>query len=55
MPFKPQVSKEAAKVVNALGAMAFPVALALSMPSYLYNIVLEKESRLLENMKINGL
>jgi len=47
--------KEALKVINALGAMAFPVALSLSMPAFLYTIVLEKESRLIENMKINGL
>ena len=33
----------------------FPVLLSLSLPVFLYNIVLEKEFRLIENMKINGL
>lgn len=35
--------------------MVFPVLLSLSLPVFLYNIVLEKEFRLIENMKINGL
>lgn len=43
------------KIINSFGAVIFPVALAMSMPAFLYSIVLEKENRLLENMKINGL
>jgi hypothetical protein len=55
MPFKPHTKKEAMKILNSFGAVVFPVALAMSMPAFLYSIVLEKENRLLENMKINGL
>lgn len=55
MPFKPQVRNEALKILNTLGIIIFPVGLSLSMPAFLYTIVLEKENRLLENMKINGL
>jgi len=45
----------AGKLINALGIVIFPLGLCLSMPAFLYTIVLEKENRLLENMKINGL
>ena len=38
-----------------MGIITFPVCLSLAMPIYLYNLVLEKELKLLENMKINGL
>jgi hypothetical protein len=33
----------------------FPLFLSLCLPVFLYTIVLEKEQRLIENMKINGL
>lgn len=55
MPFRTQVRSEAVKILNTLGLVVFPLALSLSMPAFLYTIVLEKENRLLENMKINGL
>lgn len=55
MPFKPEVRAEALKILNAIGCLTFPVVMSLGMPAFLYTIVLEKENRLLENMKINGL
>lgn len=55
MPFKPNLRKEAQKLVNGAGYVVFPVLLSVSLPVFLYNIVLEKEFRLIENMKINGL
>lgn len=55
MPFKPTIRNEAEKILNAIGNVCYPVLLALGMPVYLYQIVLEKEQRLLQTMKINGL
>ena len=55
MPFKPAVRDEAEKILNALGGVQYPLLLSLSLPVFLYTIVLEKEQRLMENMKINGL
>ena len=42
-------------LVNSAGYVVFPVLFSLSLPVFLYNVVLEKESRLIQNMKINGL
>lgn len=55
MPFKPDVRDGADKIMNALGGINYPLYLSISMPVFLYTIVLEKEQRLIENMKINGL
>jgi len=55
MPFTAQMDKELEKIANFMGIITFPVCLSLAMPIYLYNLVLEKELKLLENMKINGL
>ena len=55
MPFKPDTRSEALKILNTIGMIGFPVMVSLGMPAFLYTIVLEKENRLLENMKINGM
>lgn len=55
MPFIPQVKKELFKVLSTIGVYMYPVVMSLGMPAFLYTIVLEKEMRLLENMKINGM
>ena len=55
MPFKPNIRKETEKVANVLGNLIFPALLSVNMPAFLYSIVLEKEQRLIQNMKINGL
>ena len=55
MPFSFHVNKELEKIANFMGIVTFPTCLSLAMPIYLYNLVLEKELKLLENMKINGL
>ena len=55
MPFSIQMDKEFSRLTNFLGVMVFPICLSFAMPIFLYNLVLEKELRLLENMKINGL
>ncbi len=38
-----------------MGAMVFPICLCMGLPVFVYNIVLEKEQRLIETMKINGM
>jgi hypothetical protein len=38
-----------------IGLAVFPASLAIALPVFLYNLVLEKETRLLETMKVNGL
>lgn len=43
MPFKPKVRGEAEKIINCLGDIAYPVLVSLSLPVFLYQIVLEKE------------
>ena len=55
MPFTVRLDKELQKIVNFMGVIVFPICLSLAMPVLIYNLVLEKELRLLENMKINGL
>jgi len=55
MPFKPKIRAEAEKAINCLGDVVYPVLTALSLPIFMYNIVLEKENKLIQNMKINGM
>jgi hypothetical protein len=55
MTFKPNIRRDAQMLVNGAGYVVFPVLFSLSLPVFLYNIVLEKENRLIQNMKINGL
>ena len=43
MPFKPDLEKSADKVVNALGGLIYPMYMSLTLPVFLYAIVLEKE------------
>jgi|LauGreDrversion4_2_1035121.scaffolds.fasta_scaffold14743_3 hypothetical protein len=35
--------------------MVFPICLSMGLPVFIYQIVLEKETRLMEYMKMNGL
>jgi len=55
MPFKPAVRQEAEKILNVVGDLIYPILTTLSLPVFLHNMVLEKEQRLIQNMKINGL
>jgi hypothetical protein len=43
------------KAVNAFAQNVYPVLLSLAMPVFLYNIVMEREYKLLMYMKINGM
>ena len=55
MPFTAQIDKEVQKVINFIGVNVFPVCMALSLPIFLHHLVMEKQLRLVEIMKINGL
>lgn len=43
------------KLINVIGSLLFPLSLSLLLPVFLYAIVLEKEERLLQMMKMNGM
>lgn len=55
MPFHAQVDKEVQKIINLIGMITYPICLALMMPIFLHHFVMEKENKLVDNMKINGL
>lgn len=55
MPFELDTSSNVQRIINLAGSTFYPLAISLLMPLFMYTIVLEKESRLVEIMKINGL
>jgi hypothetical protein len=55
MPFNAQLDKEVQKIINFIGVISFPVCISLCLPVFLHHLVMEKETRLVDNMKINGL
>ena len=55
MPFQPSLDVEVERIINIIGLAVFPSCLAIALPVFLYNLVLEKETKLLETMKINGM
>ena len=55
MPLTPSFDEQVMRVINLLGAALFPLSLCLLMPVFIYNIVLEKEQKLIEIMKMNGM
>jgi hypothetical protein len=55
MPFQPSLDLEVERIINIIGLAVFPSCLAIALPVFIYNLVLEKETKLLETMKINGM
>ena len=55
MPLELQLDENVIRVINLMGSGLFPLCLCMLLPVFLYQIVLEKETRLLEVMKMNGL
>lgn len=55
MPISDQNQGWLMKLINLAGASLFPLSLSLLLPVFMYSIVLEKEERLIEMMKMNGL
>ena len=43
------------RLISITGASLYPLALSLLLPIFMYVIVLEKEEKLLEMMKMNGM
>jgi hypothetical protein len=43
MPFEAGLSKEVDKSINAIGDFLYPVLTTMGLPTFLYNLVLEKE------------
>ncbi len=46
---------ELERIINLIGMCVFPICLCLSLPVFIYSLVLEKETKLVESMKINGM
>jgi len=43
------------QMINVLGSTLFPLSLSLLLPIFMYSIVLEKEDKLIQIMKMNGM
>jgi hypothetical protein len=55
MPVDVDSSDNIQRIINICGSTFYPMAVSLLMPLFMYTIVLEKESKLIEIMKINGM
>ena len=55
MPFNGEDTSLIDKTINVMGSGLYPLGLSLLLPLFLYMIVSEKEEKLLEIMKMNGL
>jgi len=55
MPIKFNEAQEVQRLLNIMGASLYPISLSLLMPVFMYAVVLEKEERLQELMKMNGM
>ena len=56
MPYKPNDNEDnIQRIINMAGSTFYPMAISLLMPLFMYTIVLEKENKLIEIMKINGM
>lgn len=42
-------------LISIIAILIFPVSLSLLFPVYLYTVVLEKEEKLIQMMKMNGM
>lgn len=55
MPYHQDDSENIQRIINVAGSTFYPMAISLLMPLFMYTIVLEKEGKLIEIMKINGM
>lgn len=55
MPFTMSMDRELGKIINWTSVTLFPICVTISLPIFLALLVEEKEMRLVEIMKINGL
>ena len=54
-PFKTNFDREINRVLLIASAVLLPICMCTGLPVFLYSIVLEKETKLTEFMKINGM
>jgi hypothetical protein len=54
-PFTTNFDKDLQRGISLMGIFIFPVCMCMGLPVFLYFLVLEKETRLVETMKINGM
>ena len=55
MPVQQDESAILLGIISVLGGSLYPFALSILLPVYMFTIVLEKEERLQEMMKMNGM
>lgn len=55
MPFQGEDKELIDKTVNMVGSGLYPLGLSLLLPLFLYTLLSEKEEKILEIMKMNGL
>jgi hypothetical protein len=55
MPMTPSFEEDIKKVISLISLAVLPLTLCLMLPVFLQNIVMEKEQKLIESMKMNGL
>lgn len=55
MPVDIQGEAELMRLLNILGASLYPIALSLLLPVFMYAVVLEKEEKIQDFMKMNGM
>lgn len=55
MPIINEDSKLIIKLITLVGSTIFPLCLSLLLPIFMYNIVHEKEEKLIIMMRMNGL
>jgi uncharacterized membrane protein len=54
-PFLTDVESSVQRLISILCVLVLPLCMSMGLPVFLYQIVLEKETKLIENMKINGM
>ena len=55
MPFMPSPSLFVDAIVSTVTTILFPLSLSLLLPVFLYMIVLQKEEKLIQMMRMNGM
>lgn len=54
-PFTPNFENQIQRGMSAIGVFIYPLCMCMGLPVFIYAIVMEKETKLLEIMKINGM
>ena len=54
-PFLTDVENGVQRIISIICTLVLPLCMSMGLPVFIYQIVLEKETKLIENMKINGM